>query len=261
MIRKIDRQEYFMKIFGLIAGCVFVLIYCCGCCCFDSGQVDSNDVMYAKYTSDAIEVDGHLDEAVWGRCECYPMYLCGDRAVDGRELEEGGYVKLSWDEEYLYVGVLFKDSEIKAEGQEDNLAHFMLGDVCELFVKPEGHKWYWEMYGTPVGKKTCYFLKEHRAKPEVVTGVDLQVGAFNYGSVNNGEDRDDAYCVEMAVALKDLWRGDEGEFSKCKWRILVARYNYSSYLFHESPEYSSSPGLSKTDYHLLEEYSDLLMIK
>ena len=221
----------------------------------------SDGVMYAYYTSGKIEIDGMLNEPAWTNAQAYPMYLCCDRVTKDRKLEEGGYVKLTWDEENLYVAALFKDTDIVAKGKEDNLAHFTLGDVCELFLKPSWQSWYWEMYATPLSKKTCYFLKKHRAKTQVVTDVDLKVAAVNYGSVNYSDDVDEAFGVEMAVPLKQLWRGKEKDFSKATWNILVARYNYSKHLVHESPEYSSSPELSKTDYHLLGEYSKLRMIK
>jgi len=248
---------------------IIKILICCGiglftltgCSELSACRDISDGVMYAHYTFGNMEIDGMLNEPAWANAQAYPMYLCRDRVKKQRKLEEGGYVKLCWDDENLYVAALFKDSDIVAKGKEDNLAHFTLGDVCELFLKPSWQRWYWEMYATPLGKKTCYFFKKHKTGMQIVADVDLKVAAVNYGSVNYSEDIDEAFCVEMAVPLKQLWRGKEKDFSKVQWNILVARYNYSKHLVHESPEYSSSPELSKTDYHLLGEYSKLRMIK
>ena len=255
-------KKGFMKyIFKMLICCGVGLFALTGCSNPSVCHDISNGVMYAHYTSGKMEIDGMLNEPVWVNAQAYPMYLCCDRVTKQRKLEKGGCVKLSWDDENLYVAVLFKDSDIVAKGKEDNLAHFTLGDVCELFLKPSWQSWYWEMYATPLSKKTCYFLKKHRDKPQIVTDIDLQVAAVNYGSVNYSGDVDEAFCAEMAVPLKQLWRGKKEKFSKAQWNILIGRYNYSEYLIHENPEYSSSPELSKTDYHLLGEYARLRMVK
>ena len=43
------------------------------------------------------------------------------------------------------------------------------------------------------------------------------------------------------------------------WRILVSRYNYSAFFGQgdDEIEYSMTPALSKTSYHLIDEYATL----
>ncbi len=43
------------------------------------------------------------------------------------------------------------------------------------------------------------------------------------------------------------------------WRILIGRYNYSRYLLDK--ELSMTPQFSKTDYHLLDEYAILELVR
>ena len=43
------------------------------------------------------------------------------------------------------------------------------------------------------------------------------------------------------------------------WTILIGRYNYSRYL--DPTELSMAPQLSKTSYHLTEEYADIEFVK
>jgi hypothetical protein len=70
---------------------------------------------------------------------------------------------------------------------------------------------------------------------------------------------DKGWRAEMAMPLKDL-RAYGAEFTPgANWKILVGRYNYSRYL--DAIELSMTPQLSKTNYHLYEEYADLEIVR
>ena len=47
---------------------------------------------------------------------------------------ESGKVRLLWNEKYLYIGLDFVDTDIVAEGQSDQQAHYRLGDTAEVFL-------------------------------------------------------------------------------------------------------------------------------
>ena len=99
---------------------IFKVLVFCGCAVFAftgcsqprSSCHISDGVMYAQYTHNKMKTDGILNEPVWANAQAYPMCLCHDRVTKQRKLEEGGYVKLCWDDENLYVAALFKDSDI-----------------------------------------------------------------------------------------------------------------------------------------------------
>ena len=112
------------------------------------------DVLIAKYTAEPINIDGRLDDTAWQNAQVYTMSLSKDKK--GQTLEEGAEVKVAWDDKYVYLGVKFVDSDLVAEGEKDQLHHYGLGDVCELFLKSVNHTWYWELYVTPHGKKTSF---------------------------------------------------------------------------------------------------------
>ena len=140
-------------------------------------------------------------------------------------------MRLAWDKEYFYLAIQFHDSDIVAEGKEDQLHHYQLGDVCELFLKPADRTWYWELYVTPTDRKTTFFFPSQGrfALPSCLEDFDmeLRVAAQNKGSLNNWEDKDEYWTAEMAVPLKDLTARGDKFGPDADWRILVARYNYT----------------------------------
>jgi len=234
--------------------------------CTAENQVTLNKkspaVVRAIYTKTAVTVDGRLDEEVWRKAEIYKMNLADDRAAMG--LEEGGEVRCAWDDEFFYVGIKFQDSDIIAEGRKDQLMHFNLGDLCELFLKPANQTWYWELYVTPLSKKSTFWFpgRGRLGLPSnFVYDCGLKVAAKNIGTVNNWDDRDKYWTAEMAMPIKDLSFGGEKFGPGTDWRILVARYNYSRYLKCKGAELTMTPKLSETNYHFLEEYGILKLVK
>ncbi|HBG25643.1 MAG: hypothetical protein A2Y10_16015 [Planctomycetes bacterium GWF2_41_51] len=221
-----------------------------------------NEIIKAVYSEQTINVDGVLDEPVWKKAAAYPLYLSKDKIADEQKLNEAGEVRFAWDDNFFYVAASFQDTDIVAQGKEDNMHHYQYGDLCELFLKPANESYYWELYVMPAGKKTSFFYpsKGYLGLPGCIDDYkcDLKVAAQCQGTLNNWHDKDKSWTAEMAMPIKDL-RAYGASFSpQAKWKILVGRYNYSRYLDHV--ELSMTPQLSKTSYHLYEEYADLELI-
>ena len=209
-----------------------------------------------------VTVDGSLDDPSWALAPAYPMSLGGDAVADGKTLQEGGTVKFLWDDQYLYMGVEFQDSDVVAEGEEDGLHHYSLGDLAELFLWPEDQTWYWELYVTPRSKQTTFFFPSggRLGLPSgFKEGFRMNVGAKVDGTLNDWTDRDRKWTAEMAVPVKDLTARGEKWGPGAAWRVLVGRYNYSRYLLNT--ELTMMPKLSKTNFHLRKEYGRLLFIE
>jgi hypothetical protein len=215
----------------------------------------------AVYADTAVQVDGRLDDAVWARAPAYVLSLPLDRAADGRTPAEGGRARFAWNEEWFYMAIEFTDSDVVAEGTEDGEHHYKLGDLAELFLWPDAHSWYWELYVTPAGKYTAFFFPGpgRLGLPSGFTNhATLTVAAQTQGTLNDWTDVDRGWTAEMAVPVKALTQRGEAWGPGSPWRLLVGRYNYSAHL--PALEYSSMPELSRTSFHLREEYGRLNLL-
>ena len=212
-----------------------------------------NVVLDAMYSASPVKVDGKLDDDVWQRATVYQMSLSADKEKAGDRLEEGGRVQFAWDKEYFYLAVTFTDSDIVAEGDKDQLHHYLLGDVCELFLKPGDRIWYWELYVTPRSRKTTFWFPRGPGSLEDYKS-ELVVAAQNSGTLNDRTDKDTEWTAEMAMPVKDLCARGETFGPGSDWRVFVGRYNYSNYLRSGETELSMTPQVSETNYHLINEY-------
>ena len=126
--------------------------------CASMPEEKAPPVITARYTAAPVQVDGVLDDAAWHQAVVYPLALSAADLAEGKVLTESGEVRVAWDDQFIYVAVRFVDSDIVAEGEEDQLHHYRMGDVAEFFLKPADHTWYWEMYVTPSGRKTTLWF-------------------------------------------------------------------------------------------------------
>ena len=255
---KVKLMKYTLKTLLLLA-----FIFIAGCqkyCIKPVEDLSGVPVMEALYTKAAISLDGQMDEDVWKRCPDYSMDLSKDKLDEGQKTEEGGQVRLAWDKKNFYLGIKFEDSSLIAKGDVDNILHAEVGDVCNFFLRPVNKPHYWEFYATPRSKMGCLFFTMRGASIKFDKNFDLKVKAENNGTVNDESDRDHYWTAEIAVPIKDLTSRCDKFGPNEKWRIFVGRYNYSNHLKKPSPEYTMTPQVSKTSFHLLPEHA-LLCLK
>ena len=241
---------------------------------FFSAQADeigSTDVI-AKYTSEPVRLDGKLDEGAWAKATSYSMRLPlkarsglpeSMQKNIGENLREKASVKLIWDDNYLYVGAEFQDSDVVQEGKEDQSHFYSTGDLLEVFLKPAKENYYWEIYGTPNNKKS-WFSFPSRGRiffPSCASYMpeNFKVAASVDGTLDNWKDKDKGWTVEMAIPIKELTVYGAKFDNSADWTILLARYNYSVYL--QGAELSAYPQLSNVNWHLYEEYAKLRLEK
>ncbi|OQA02819.1 MAG: hypothetical protein BWY69_00831 [Planctomycetes bacterium ADurb.Bin401] len=244
--------------------CIIASLFLTGCTCSRVENAGSLKKVTFKsfYTDKPINIDGMLNEQVWKKSISYPLYISEDAVDAARKLNEAGEARFAWDDNYFYVAATFTDSDIVAQGRDDQMHHYQLGDVCELFLKPENENYYWELYVTPAENKTSFFFpsRGYLGLPscfeEYKSG--LTVAARTQGTLNDWHDKDQSWTAEMAMPIKDLQAYGAKFSPQASWKILIGRYNYSRYL--QEVELSMTPQLSKTSYHLYEEYADLELI-
>jgi hypothetical protein len=193
------------------------------------------------------------------------MEALGGQNVQGKRLEEGGQVQLAWDDQNLYLGIRLIDTDVVAEGNRDQMHHFETGDVVEVFLRPVDRSYYWELYATPHGKRSSYFIpgRGRVGLPSNFTyKMNYLVASTVQGSFNDWHDKDTSWITEVAIPIEELRRQGDVFGAEQVWAILIARYNYSRHLTqHRGPELSSCPALPVVDFHCLDGYAELRLLK
>ena len=259
------------------AAAALILTGCCTTaydCKFNVGKPNAK-IDVCKTTAQ-VKIDGILDEKEWAGATVHnlnPAYVFKDKAIippkvyanhnlKDRRLDafEGGTVRLMYDDKYLYIGAFLEDSDVVQYGKVNQSHFYLTGDLLEMFLKPANAPSYWECYGTPNGKKTSLFFTNRRYPLDPVKNVLMDgmiVAAKVHGTLNNYNDKDKGWSIEIALPRKNLektgWAFKPGE----PWTILIARYNYNYGSIDANPHFSTYPELPVVNYHHLEYYADV----
>jgi len=98
-----------------------------------------------RRTTEAITVDGKLDEGVWERVEWSTPFV---DIADGEQAKSETRLALLWDDEYLYVGYRAEDHDIRGTMGEYHDHIYMRDNDVEIFVAGDGY--YYEMGLNPI---------------------------------------------------------------------------------------------------------------
>ncbi len=158
------------------------------------------------FTTQPPEIDGSLDDEGWDDAltftEIYPF----------NSTEQGGpetTIKVLWDKEYLYFGFDCEDTDVVAKDRKRD-GHVYFDDCVEMFLLPDmRYRVYWELVIAPNGS---IFDAVNTKKPNKwgPTGDptkdmrDLKTAQKIQGTLNNSDDKDEGYTVEVAVPFSDL---------------------------------------------------------
>ena len=220
---------------------------------------------YIAYsTTSPITIDGKLNETAW---QSAPQSSSFRDMISGAETFRDTRAAVLWDEEYLYVGYWIEEPDLQATLTERDALIYQNNDV-ELFIA--GSDTYYEfeinafgtiyevffiweesyksgMYDTipglsrnESGRKPFYGVgyKHHPRRSRIPYWQwdlpGLQSAVFVYGSLNNNEDRDRGWTVELALPWsgmsvlamsdnrslppqnQDVWRMDFSRFNQYK---------------------------------------------
>ncbi len=235
-----------------VALCALALLVC-GC---PPAGGSPPPAVEARYAATPVVVDGRFNDAVWTEAPAYPL---AGMVVGGRRarLQEIGSARFAWDDKFFYVALEFADADVVAEGDANGLDQIRLGDVGEVFLKPEGKSYYWELHVTPRGNQTSYFFPSGgRRLPGCKLAIHrLTVAARVEGTLNQPEDRDRGWTAELAVPRTMLAEHGDRFGPGSRWSILVGRYNFSVTL--DNTELSTMPPISQVNFHLTGEFATL----
>jgi len=206
----------------------------------------NNDIVTPRHyivskTNDEIIIDGNADETIWKSSKF------SDKFIDIEGIKTPKFdtkVKMLWDDNYLYVYAELNEPHIWGNlKQRDTIIYF--NNDFEVFLDPAGNGiGYGEVEINTLNTVWDLYLN----KPYRIGGKanfewnlnDLKSAVQVYGTLNNPNDIDSHWTVEMAIPLKPLISlknrpktiPKEGEqwrinFSRVQWDhdIIEGKYN------------------------------------
>ena len=226
--------------------------------------------MAAGYTDDpAVMESGDA----WKKAAAYDLYGAAEQFRDAHpdirrlyvnKVQCPGKVSLLYDSRYLYVHAERQDDDLVAESDGDQVMLCNFGDVFEIFLKPADANHYWEIHISPKNQKLVLFYpgRGYHFLPSVgprkkspLPGLKSSV-RLN-GTLNRRMDKDRSWSVTVAIPLAELAAQGIGLKPGSRWKILTARYNYSSH--QPNRELTTCPQLKKLNFHAHEEYAELIL--
>ncbi|MBL8296694.1 MAG: carbohydrate-binding family 9-like protein [Bryobacterales bacterium] len=194
-----------------------------------------------RNTSAPIQVDGRLDEAAWKQAPFTDLFVDieGDKKPRPRFATRA---KMLWDHQYFYVAAEMEEPHVWATLTKHDSVIFHDNDF-EVFIDPNGDTLeYYEFEINALNTGWDLFLnKPYRHGGKADNGWEipgLKTAVSVRGTLNNPNDRDEGWTVEMAFPWKVLGEfahkpapprpGDEWRvnFSRVEWQHQVKDGRY-----------------------------------
>ena len=175
-----------------------------------------------------VTIDGELNETVWSKAAILGPFDKNDGT--GREREQT-QVRLWYDDHALYLGWTCQDIDIQTTLTNRD-SKFWEEEVVEFFVTAKDLGRYFELQWNPLGGVfdaiVTNELDEHGISKSFqgdwsYTAKGMKSAVKLKGTVNNSNDRDDYWQVEVMIPFDDL--GQPTPKPKEIWRANFYRYN------------------------------------
>jgi len=227
------------------------------------GKMEKREILCYK-TSEKITIDGKLNEDAWQKAYVVDNFFTWDEDGNLKPAISKTKVRVLWDENFLYIGAEMEDKDIFAIKTTKTI--ICQDDVFEIFIKPSEEKThYYEFHITPknhklelfIPRRGCGSLGRYYFSSGIKSFVRIK------GTLNNWEDVDEGWTVEASIPFSAFAKTTSTPKNGTKWSVAFCRYDYSYYLpstYFNGLEFSSSAALSKRNFHLYEDYDNLIFI-
>ena len=178
----------------------------------------------------ALKIDGKLDEASWKKAADTEEF----EDISGEGFAKPKYAttaKMLWDDEFLYVGAILEEDDIKSRlTQRDTIIYH--DNDFEVFIDPDsdGHN-YFEIENNARGVIFDLQLDQpYRVGGNFYRQWDcpgIQLAVHHEGTLNNNKDKDKYWTVEMAIPQAAITKNFVGplqagnclriNFSRVQW--------------------------------------------
>ncbi len=212
-----------------------------------------NAFVVASDSRSQIKIDGELKESFWKNAQTGGKFWLtnGSKIADSQT-----NVMVAIDNKYLYVGFDVEDKDIWSpyEKNDDKIYNH---DVVEIFIDANGDKdEYYELQVSPKNIKfDCSFKGGPRKNQDVNWDSGMKYGVKLNGTLNNPDDVDKGYTVEMAIpfeAIKDAANNPPKDGDK--WKIYIYRIDKNQ---KGESEYTGWIPPYANDFHNLRYMGDL----
>ena len=208
------------------------------------------------FTSDPIEIDGRSDEVAWGQAPEIELRFDG---LGNPVSPTRASAQFLWDGKNLYVAITAQDRDVSSTLSHRD-ARLWEEDVLELFIKPmESSSVYYEFQFSPTNQIfDAYWVKRGTALDEATPwNSRLRVAVLVEGTLNQSEDDDQGWTVELALPLADLYHaGNSIPQPGEAWKVAVCRYDYDRRW--EAPlNTATAPVTESGGFHSYEVYDSL----
>ncbi len=184
-------------------------------------------------TDDSVFIDGKLDEKAWQQAEWTDVFTDIEGALKPKPTQETK-VKMLWNKNFLFVAAEVSEEHIWAYLEHQDDIVFRDNDF-EIFIDPDNDaKNYFEFETNAKGTVFDLFLPHpYRHSSFALHNFDfkgLRHAISIEGTINNGNDKDKKWIVEVAIPFTSLSFGlDEGKPNVDKpWRINFSRVEWDT---------------------------------
>ena len=217
---------------------LFFSLFLINCNNSDTLELDINDkIILPKHyivnkINDQINIDGRDDELAWNNA----IYTDDFIDIEGNKIpSQKTNVKMLWDEKFLYVFAKLYENHIWGDiTKRDEVIYY--NNDFEVFINPNDDVFsYGEIEINALGTEWDLFLnRPYRLKGKADSSWDingLKSAVDMSGTLNDPNDLDDYWTVEIAIPLKEIEKlntsgKDEKVISGNIWRINFSRVNW-----------------------------------
>ena len=217
---------------------LFFSLFLINCNNSDTIELDINDkIILPKHyivnkINDQINIDGRDDELAWNNA----IYTDDFIDIEGNKIpSQKTNVKMLWDEKFLYVFAKLYENHIWGDiTKRDEVIYY--NNDFEVFINPNDDVFsYGEIEINALGTEWDLFLnRPYRLKGKADSSWDingLKSAVDISGTLNDPNDLDDYWTVEIAIPLKEIEKlntsgKDEKVISGNIWRINFSRVNW-----------------------------------
>ncbi|MBW1809623.1 MAG: carbohydrate-binding family 9-like protein [Deltaproteobacteria bacterium] len=207
------------------------------------------DLIVPRRTS-SIKIDGTLDEPAWKDAARTGYLMRSDGKEPARQHTE---VKLTWDEEKLYLAFECEDEDIFSSYTRRDEPLYMQ-EVVEVFLDPDCDRGdYLEFEVSPAGIMFDASFTARRKGMKLSFNPSVQVAVKVDGTLNVRDDLDQGWTVELAIPFSQLTgRGSFPPQKGDQWRFNIFRIDKTG----QSGE-ASSFRPTRGDFHDLNAFGTL----